>query len=458
MSEHPSSKFDRLCALVQEKMARTNVPGVALGLLYQGETYTAGLGVTNVDHPLPVTAETLFQIGSITKTFTCLAIMRLVERGQLDLQATVRTYLPEFRVADERASAQATIWHLLTHTSGWAGDLFEDTGAGDDALARYVAKMADLEQIAPLGAVWSYNNAGFNLAGYVIEQITGQSYLAAVKELVLEPLGLERCLFDPGEVITHRFAVGHRLSGSEAQVARPWPLPRAAYSAGGIVTDVHDLLRYARFQMGSAADGSADDGAQVLRPESMAAMHSPQVNIWGAKEQMGLSWFIDDVGGTRQLSHGGGTNGQVSWLGLFPEHGLAVAVLTNADQGGAITDDVRRWVVEHYMGLEDPRPEPIAATAEELAAHAGFYSRPFADIELGMLNGRLVGQMVFKMGFPSRDVPPPPPPPPAAFGLCAEDRLIVLEGPSKGARADVIRKEDGTIGWLRWGRIHRRVR
>jgi CubicO group peptidase (beta-lactamase class C family) len=459
MSENPQSTFDQLCAFVEAEIAKKGVPGAAVGVLYKDETYTAGLGVTNTEHPLPVTAETLFQIGSITKTFTCLAVMRLVERGQLDLQAPVRTYLPEFKVADEATSAQVTIWHLLTHMSGWEGDLFRDTGAGDDAMARYMAEMADLEQLAPLGAVWSYNNAGFYLAGYAIEQVTGQRYEAAMQELVFKPLGLERCLFDPGDVITYRFAVGHHAGGSSAQVLRPWPLPRAAYPAGGITTDVRELLRYARFQMGdgSVAGGDGEERLQVLRAETLAAMHTPQAHRHGETEQIGLSWFIDDVAATRQLSHGGGTMGQISLLAIFPDQKLAIAVQTNADAGGAITDGVRRWVVEHYLGLQVPKPEPIEASPEDLAAFAGFYARPSADVELGMLNGRLVAQMVFKQGFPSQDSPIPPSPPPSALALCAPDRLLVVAGASEGSQVDVIRKPDGSIGWLRTGgRIYRK--
>ena len=195
----------------------------------------------------------------------------------------------------------------------------------------------------------------------------------------------------------------------------------------------------------------------VLQPEHMAAMHTPQASRWGESEQIGLSWFIDAIDGTRQLSHGGGTNGQISLLALFPAHQLGVVVLTNSSEGGSVTDDVRRWVLEHYLELSDPRPEPVEASVEELAAYEGFYTRPFADIELGMLNGRLIGQMVYKQGFPSRDQPPPPPPPPVSLALCQVDRLLVTSGPGKGARGEVIRKQDGTIGWLRLGRIHRRV-
>lgn len=454
MDQDPQATFDQLCAFAQDQVKKKRVPGTAIGVLDEGQVYTAGFGVTSVENPLPVTDRTVFQIGSITKTFTCLAAMRLVEMGKLDLQATVRTYLPGFRVQDETASAGATIWHLLTHMSGWTGDLFEDTGSGADAMPRYMALMADLEQQAPLGTVWSYNNAGFCLAGYIIEQVTGKSYEAIMQELVLGPLGLDCCYFDPGQVITHRFAVGHSIEGERIQVSRPWPLPRVAYPAGGITCDVHMLLHYAQFQMGDGAVEGEDK--RLLQPETMAQMHTPQVNIWGDRQQMALAWFVDDVGGARQLSHGGSTNGQISLLAIYPEQRLALAVVTNADAGGGITDAVRRWVLEHYLGLQYPKPQPIEATAEELSAYVGRYTQPAADIELALLCGRLIGQTIPKIGFPSWDVPPPPSPPPVALTLCEPDRLIVTQGPSQGALVDVIRTPDGAIGWLRLGRLYRR--
>jgi CubicO group peptidase (beta-lactamase class C family) len=181
--------WQELNAFVQSQMAAAQVPGVAVGILHQGEVLAAGFGVTNVDHPLPVTDTTLFQIGSITKTFTGTLIMRLVEEGKLDLDAPVRRYVPDFWVQDEDAAARVTLRHLLTHLAGWQGDYFLDTGSGDDALAKYVAAMADLPQNTPVGQHWSYNNAGFYLLGHVIERVTGQSFEQVLQTMVLEPLG-----------------------------------------------------------------------------------------------------------------------------------------------------------------------------------------------------------------------------------------------------------------------------
>jgi CubicO group peptidase (beta-lactamase class C family) len=449
MSSNEKSTWDKLCEFTEITRQAKKVPGVVLGILYEGEGKAAGFGVTNVDHPLDVTGETVFQIGSITKTFTGTLIMKLMEEGVIDLDATVRTYLPDFKVADEGVSKTVTIRHLLTHTSGWFGDFFHDTGPGDDAGAKYVADMAGLEQLAPIGEVWSYNNAGFYLAGHIIEVVTGKSYQDVLRETVLEPLGLKHSFFDPGDVITHRFAVGH----GGGQVARPWPLPRAAYPAGGITCSVHDLLAYAQFHMG---DGSTPDGKQLLQKESLVQMQTPQVTVW-KKECWGLPWSVNDTYDTRLVSHGGGTMGQVSQLIIVPEKAFAVAVFTNADEGGQVTLEVTRQALKDYIGIEITDPDPMDVAESDLAQYVGTYTRPFMDIYLGLLGGRLIGQVIYKMGFPTQDSPPPPPPPPFTLGLCEDDRLIVLDGPSKSGKAEIIRLAEGSIGWLRFGRIHKRV-
>lgn len=114
-----------------------------------------------------------------------------------------------------------------------------------------------------------------------------------------------------------------------------------------------------------------------------------------------------------------------------------------------------RWALKEYPGLEVPEPKPIESSEGELAPYVGRYSRPYADIELGMLLGRLVGQQKSKGSFPTKDTPVPPPPPPMPLALCENDRLLVLDGPARGGKADIVREPDGSIGWLRYGgRLH----
>lgn len=446
------SELERFTANV---MAEHHVPGAVVGVWQGGETRVLPFGVTNVDCPQPVAENTLFQVGSITKTFTALMMMQLVEEGRLDLEATVQSYLPDFRVADETVSRQATIRHLLTHTAGWVGDLFEDTGEGDDASARYVALMADLPQLAPLGMAFSYNNAAFYLAGAVLEAVTGRFYADLLQERVLAPLEMSHSYLKPADVMTYCYAVGHDVQGEgEASVLRPWALPRAVYPVGGLITTVPDLLRYGRFQMG---DGAAEDGARLLTTDSLRQMHTPQAKIWGETEAVGLSWFIKDVDGVRILAHGGGTKGQVSYLFVAPERDFTAAIVTNSERGGQVTQAVYRWLLREFLGVDDPEPRPVESAESVLTEYVGRYERPFSDIELYLEDGRLLGQVTYKQGFPDKTTPPPPPPPPAPLALCAPDRLVVLDGPMKNALADAIRDENGRIGWLRIGRLHRKL-
>jgi CubicO group peptidase (beta-lactamase class C family) len=375
--------------------------------------------------------------------------MKLVEEGKIDLDAAVRAYLPDFKVADDYVSAVVTIRHLLTHTSGWFGDFFHDTGPGNDAGAKYVADMVDLKQLAPIGEVWSYNNAGFYLAGHIIEVVTGKSFQDALRDFILDPLGLKNTFFDPGDVLTHRFVTGHE----EGKISRPWAFPRAAYPAGGITCSVHDLLTYAQFHMG---DGRTNEGDFLLGKESITQMQTPQV-IVRDKECWGLPWAINDTYEIRLVSHGGGTNGQVSELIIAPEKGFAIAVFTNAGEGGRVTLDVTRKALNEYLGIDINDPEPMDVPEKILAQYTGSYTRPFMDLHLGLLGGRLVCQVIYKMGFPSQDSPPPPPPQPFTLSLCGEDQLIVLDGLNKSGRADIIRLPDGSIGWLRFGRIHKKI-
>ena len=194
------ARLNALTSLAEAKMKEYGVPGMAIGILQNGVMTTRGLGITNVEDPLPVTAHTVFPIASISKTFAATAMMRLVEQGKVDLKAPVRTYLPDFRVRDEAVSRDVTVWHLLTHLGGWEGQV-SGPDRGTETLKNFVASttVTDLMQVAPPGAAWSYNNAGFSIAGRVIEAVTGTPINRAIRDLVFQPLGLEHGLGGPAQ-------------------------------------------------------------------------------------------------------------------------------------------------------------------------------------------------------------------------------------------------------------------
>jgi CubicO group peptidase (beta-lactamase class C family) len=239
---------EKLAEFVAVTAKEFDIPGVAVGVLAGGQEFVASHGVTSLENPLPVDDKTLFPLASVTKSFTATAMMRLVAEGKVDLDAPVRRYVPELRLADEAAAARITVLNLLNHTAGLDWNLI-DTDGSDGSLAAFVAKLNELTLIAPPGARASYSQAGYNLAGRVIEKVTGLPFEKAVAALVLEPAGLSNTFFDHDDVMIRRFAVGYnRGEDGSMRAARPWTSWRAGaqanYPGGGSVSSVSDLLRW----------------------------------------------------------------------------------------------------------------------------------------------------------------------------------------------------------------------
>jgi CubicO group peptidase (beta-lactamase class C family) len=437
--------FAEFGEFVAQRMTELKVPGVAVGMIIGDREYTAAFGVTNVDHPLPVDTNTLFQLGSITKTFTATAIMRLVEQGALDLEAPVRTYLPDFRVADPRVSEEVRLRHLVTHTAGWYDNaLTQETGDGDDALARYVDGMTDLPQVTPLGEYFSYNNGAVSLAGRVIEVVTGQTYEAAVTDLVLKPLGMERATFFPEQMMTEAFAVGHGASPDGAPVVlKPWALARLANPAGGLVASLSDQVRYARFHLG---DGTAN-GARLLSAASLEKMRTP-LGPGGTTpllvvEKVGVNWVLWSRGDTSIVSHAGGTYGQQSDLCLVPAHDFAVTTLTNADLGAILAIEARDWALDRFLALPRATPAPVTLPPEQLAGYAGEYVFPENEGTIRVSEDG--GMLSLEMFVPGQDEPALVSP--LQF---IDDDLATFDYTGVSAYTDFVRDSAGTVGWIRF--------
>ena len=440
-----------LDSLVRDAMERYRVPGVAIGMLRADELDVAAFGVTSVEHPLPVDGDTLFQIASVTKTMTATVIMRLIERGALDLDAPVRRYIPAFRLRDAAAQERATVRHLVTHTGGWLGDCFADFGNGDDALERYVAAMAELEQITPLGEIWHYSNSSFALLGRLIEVVTGKTYEAATRELLFVPLGITRSCFSAGEAITHRVAVGHVIVDEKPTVARPWAFPRAATPVGGIVSTANDLMRYARFHLG---DGRAPDGARLLSRESLDLMRTPLADA-DLDRKVGVSWFIRSVGGVRLQYHGGVAIGQQGVLMLAPDRGEAITVQTNSARGGLLHQDVTTWWQRQRLKLNVPEPVYIELETARYKEYADRYRAELSDAELELSDTGLVYRTFSHNKLNVQ--PKPPDPPPSRVAFTSDARFTLLDGPLKDTRGEFLRGPDGMVRYLRvGGRVYRR--
>ena len=436
---------------VAAKAKEFGVPGVAVGVWAEGREVFACHGVTSIDNPLPVDQDTLFVLGSVTKTYTATAIMRLVEAGRVELDAPVRRYVPELRLPDEEAAAQITILNLLNHTAGLDTRMVFDSGDGDDALAREVANMAGVALIGPVGGRASYSQLGYNLLGRVIENVTGQTYEAAVASLVFEPAGLVSSVFTAGEAITRRFSVGHNLAEGTLKVARTWKDTRGNNPGGGLVSSVSDQLRWARFHLG---------GSDLAR-----RMQQPTVKLRGSSlgDAVGLAWFLRDIGGVRTVGHGGSTNGQFADLLLVPERDFAVTVMSNAgpDSGLALNQAVVRWALEHYLGVAERDPEPLPYDAERAAEIAGHYENEFMTLIIDTDGAALTVECRIKPEIrAAAEAELPPDLPPAGLGLLpgSGDEYIVTDGGLTGQRGFLTRDASGAIiGADLAGRLFTRV-
>jgi CubicO group peptidase (beta-lactamase class C family) len=446
-----NGRFDALTALAEATMREFNVPGVAIGIIDNGVVTTKGLGITNVEDPLPVTEHTVFPIASISKTFAATAMMRLVEQGKVDLKATVRTYLPDFRVRDEAVSRAVTVWNLLTHTSGWEGQV-SGPERGEDTLRNFVATvMPDLMQVAPPSAAWSYNNAGFSVAGRVIESVTGVSINRAVRDLVFTPLGLEHAGTTAGDFIVNRFAAGHAAgSQNRATLNRPFS-PSTSVTAGGVGLCITDLMKYASFHLG---DGTGVNGTRVLTRASLEQMRSPQLHKQATDDDIGIAWHLRTVGPIRVAAHGGTLGGHVLLLEIVPERNFAIGILTNAQNGWRLIQDVERAALNAYHGatfatnqaishrglVESlPTAEPLK-TQPDLTPYVGRYLRPMNAVVVRAEGSKLFVQERPNGGEPRAEMP---------IAFYGPDRAVVTDGAERGQSIEFVRAADNSVRWVR---------
>ena len=446
------TKFTKIAKIIVSEMKRLDVPGVAVGIWHDGKEYAEGFGVTSLEHPLPVTADTLFQTGSISKTFTGTMFMQLVEQGKVDLDAPVKKYLKDFNLKDKEVTKRVTIRHLLTHMGGWVGDYFNDFGNGEDALGRMVEDISKLPQVQPLGTIWSYNNTGFNIASRIIEVLTERPYEQAAQEMLFDPIGLEMSFFYPSDLLfTHRFVVGHQKVKDKVQVARPWAIGRAGNGVGGVVSTVRDLLKYARFHMSNGKKN-------VITGKSLRAMRTPQVDA-GPRGLMGITWFIRKVGDLTTYSHGGATNGQQALFCFIPDKDFALAILTNSDDGGIINNGILSYALELYFHAKSKLPKPIKTSANELRQYLGRYRIGTECFDIRVKGEHLIYHHIPLGGFPRADTPPGPAMPLMRFSFYEKDKVIGLDEPYKDALGDFLRDEKGKLRFFRiGGRAHKKIK
>ncbi|WP_290057669.1 serine hydrolase domain-containing protein [Amycolatopsis solani] len=358
---------DELQVRLAELAATTFVPGAAAAILYGEETVSAVTGTANMKTGAPVVADTLFASGSICKVFTSSLIMTLVDDGAVELDAPVQRYLPDFTLADPVKSAGVTVRMLLSHTSGLPGTYFPDDPAGPDAIEKFMRRLEAVPFPGTPGRQWSYSNPGMVTLGRIAEVVTKQAYDDALEQRILRPLGLNATTYSD-RMIMGSTAVGHLADPATGTVV-PAPLFRKYYGnapAGSTLwLDVAALIGLARLHLDG---GLGPDGRRVLSAESVAAMRTPQADIWGGfpYPRWGLGWGIVDAGDHRLVAHGGGNIGMHSALWVLPDHHAAVAVLTNGNTGTGLHMALSAEILEREFGVELPAPPSAPEVPESV--------------------------------------------------------------------------------------------
>lgn len=334
--------------LILSLMAENHVPGAALALIKDGRVvFEKGYGFRDLETHAPVTGETLFNIGSISKSFTALGITQLADRHRVDLDTPVVKYVPEVRLSDPRATQSVTLRQLLSHTSGLPPD---DQWPKQVPPSRegIVDEFATMPITAQSGTRFQYCSRCIVLAAYVLERVTGQSWETYTRTHIFEPLGMTTAAFGPDglERASDR-ARPYWDETDEGGVLVPWS--RLEYlgplgPAGGIDASVADMARYAVFQLG---DGTMS-GRRVVSAQMLAELHRPETAVaagWARAGIQGwaragiqslhyaLGWFIGEDRGVQLVYHGGANPGFRAAIVLAPSAKAGVVILTNGQAG-----------------------------------------------------------------------------------------------------------------------------
>ena len=325
------------------------VPGASVAVL-KGQTIVSEVatGFINRDTRVRTTTDTVFQIGSITKTFTATMIMQLRDEGRLDLDELVVKYLPDFRNNDMKRLRKVTLRHLLTHQSGIDGDFFPRTDTGDKAIEELLGMSGSLPFLFDPGTNYSYNNIGFSALGRVIEVIDQRSFDVSLRKRIFAPLDMDHALSRPEDNLRFRAAVGHLPDPKHPDQLI---VPKVVYltighkAAGSTpAMTASDLLNYAAVHKNK---GVGLNGNRILSARSVREMQKPQVTCkdrdwpW----QVGQPWRLAKWGAVKIYGHPGGTVGQGSDLTICNEKDIAVVCLTN----GGNAAEFSRTVVSHVF-------------------------------------------------------------------------------------------------------------
>ena len=348
---------------IAAKYYKANEPGATVIVVKNGKTVLrSSYGMANAIEKIPMKADDVMRLGSITKQFTAVGIMMLVDEGKISLSDKLSKFIPDY----PEAGNQITVEHLLTHTSG-----VPNYTSNPDFVKNMEKEMSVKEMIATFknealefepGTRWSYSNSGYFLLGAIIEKVTGVPYAKFVEDRIFVPLKMNNSAYEGYERTKQRHAEGHSKNKDGFEFSRKLSMSQP-YAAGSLISTVDDLATW---------DASISAGA-LLKAESWKKAFTPYVLKQGEPTNYGYGWSIGQLEGSPMISHGGGINGFSTFALRLPEDKVYVAVLTNADGGLARPEMVASRLAARMIGKTIPEFTAVKLDAATLDQYVGVY-------------------------------------------------------------------------------------
>ncbi len=327
--------------MIRKTMSRSRIPGLSVALCdSQGPIWEAGFGYGDDRRTVAVDGNTMFSIQSMSKTFTAVGALTAVRDGLVELDAPMSRYLPDFRIQsifEDRPQDRITLRHLLMHTAGFThealgGGNYDGSGIDFD---HHVENIQDTWLMCRVGERYQYSNLGIDLAGYLVERVSGTPFIAYMGENVFAPLGLDRTTMDPARITAEK----NRATGHQNGLGR-LPVIVPMTGAGGVYTSAHDLGTFLTFML---KEGRPD--GQILTPALFTEMHTtPNYGGYGLGVAMGRR------GNDLYYNHGGGGYGFLTYMAWYPTLDLGVAVLTNSAEHDSRQVELANRMVDTLEG------------------------------------------------------------------------------------------------------------
>jgi serine beta-lactamase-like protein LACTB len=391
----PAKKYEevarRLTALIERELADKRLPALSIALVDdQAVVWAAGFGFADAEKKTPATADTVYRVGSVSKLFTDLAVMQLVEKGTLDLDAPLTKFLPDFKPANPY-DKPITLRHLMCHRSGLVreppvGHYFDPD---EPSLAKTVRSLNGTELLFEPGLKSQYSNGGIAAVGLVVEETQKQPFARYLSRTLLAQLGMKRTSFEPDPEVTKHAAKGIMWSYQGREFAAP-TFQLGESPAGSMYTTVNDLARFVKMLF---ARGKLGDEA-VLQPETLESMWKVQFAKEGEKAGFGLGFQVREFEGRRRIGHGGAVYGFATQLETLPDDKLGVIVTISCDCANAVAQHISDDALRLMLAVKQDKPLPEIEKTEPLTVErarelAGRYKAGDKVLDLEQREGRL---------------------------------------------------------------------